>query len=148
MHPCSLIRAFVIHLLESIKSRLESWLICFYCLMDVLLQYCICSVAIPHGAVGWSVVCDCGIFWSYSLTFCHNWNFNCLACLCSWTGWFEPHFLRNPKTGFVASGLIYNKPYHKTLVLITYASSPGSDESTQIRVCTLSLEPSLLKYAK
>ena len=26
-------------------------------------------VSLPHGAVGWSVVCDCGISWSYSLTF-------------------------------------------------------------------------------
>ena len=25
-------------------------------------------VALPHGAVGWSAVCECGIFWSYSLT--------------------------------------------------------------------------------
>ena len=25
---------------------------------------------LPHGAMGWSVVCDCGISWSYSLTFC------------------------------------------------------------------------------
>ena len=23
---------------------------------------CKCSAALPHGAVGWSVVCDCGIF--------------------------------------------------------------------------------------
>ena len=23
----------------------------------------------PRGATGWSVVCDCGISWSYSLTF-------------------------------------------------------------------------------
>ena len=30
----------------------------------VVLQmscYCICSVALPHGVVGWSAVCDCGI---------------------------------------------------------------------------------------
>ena len=26
-----------------------------------------CSVSLPHGAVGWSPVCDCGISWSYSL---------------------------------------------------------------------------------
>ena len=26
-------------------------------------------VALPHGAVGWSVVCDCGISWSYSHAF-------------------------------------------------------------------------------
>ena len=25
---------------------------------------------LSHGAVGWSTVCDCGISWSYSLTFC------------------------------------------------------------------------------
>ena len=23
--------------------------------------YCKCSVTLPHGAVGWSAVCDCGI---------------------------------------------------------------------------------------
>ena len=29
----------------------------------VLQMYCYykCSMALPHGAVGWSVVCDCGI---------------------------------------------------------------------------------------
>ena len=38
----------------------------------VLQMYCYykCSVALPHGAVGWSAVCNCGISWSYSLTFC------------------------------------------------------------------------------
>ena len=24
----------------------------------------LCSVPLPHGAVGWSVLCDCGISWS------------------------------------------------------------------------------------
>ena len=24
----------------------------------------LCSLLLPHGAVGWSVVCDCGISWS------------------------------------------------------------------------------------
>ena len=24
-------------------------------------------MALPHGAMGWSAVCDCGISWSYSL---------------------------------------------------------------------------------
>ena len=32
--------------------------------------YCKCFVALPHGAMGWSEVCDCGISRSYSLTFC------------------------------------------------------------------------------
>ena len=27
----------------------------------------LCSVSLPHGAVGWSVVCCNGISWSYSL---------------------------------------------------------------------------------
>ena len=31
-------------------------------------DYC-CSVSLPLGAVGWSVVCDCGISWLYSLVF-------------------------------------------------------------------------------
>ena len=30
---------------------------------------CNCSLPLPRAAVGWSVVCDCGISWSYSLTF-------------------------------------------------------------------------------
>ena len=40
-------------------------------------MYCYykCSVALPHGAVGWSAVCDWGISWSYSLTF---WYYSCL----------------------------------------------------------------------
>ena len=31
--------------------------------LNVFLMYynSQCSVALPHGAVGWSVVCDCGI---------------------------------------------------------------------------------------
>ena len=33
--------------------------------------YSKCPVALPYGAVGWSAVCDCGVSWSYSLTFCH-----------------------------------------------------------------------------
>ena len=31
--------------------------------------YCKCHVALPHGAVGLSAVCDCGISGSYSLNF-------------------------------------------------------------------------------
>ena len=27
----------------------------------LLLSYYKCAVAVPHGAVGWSAVCDCGI---------------------------------------------------------------------------------------
>ena len=30
---------------------------------------CYRSLTLPRGVMGWYVVCDCGIFWSYSLTF-------------------------------------------------------------------------------
>ena len=30
------------------------------------------SVSLPHGTMGWSTVCDCGISWSYSRTFYPN----------------------------------------------------------------------------
>ena len=28
-----------------------------------------CSVALSHGAMGWSAICDCGISWSNSVAF-------------------------------------------------------------------------------
>ena len=34
-----------------------------------MLAKLIC-VALLRGAVGWSAKCDCGISWSYSLSFC------------------------------------------------------------------------------
>ena len=36
----------------------------------LMSYYCKCPVTVPHGAVGWSAVCDCGISCSYSLNFC------------------------------------------------------------------------------
>ena len=33
---------------------------------------CYCSVALPHGAVSWSAVCDCDISQSNSLAFLKN----------------------------------------------------------------------------
>ena len=33
---------------------------------------CYCYVALPHGAVDWSAVSDCGISWSYPLAFLHT----------------------------------------------------------------------------
>ena len=38
---------------------IESWLLCYHCLTDVLFYKC--SVTLPHGAMGCSAVCDCGI---------------------------------------------------------------------------------------
>ena len=33
----------------------------FFALTVIVIFDSQCSVALPHGAVGWSVVCDCGI---------------------------------------------------------------------------------------
>ena len=43
---------------------------CFVFIVLRMSCYYKCSIALPHGTVGWSVVCDCGISLSYSLTFC------------------------------------------------------------------------------
>ena len=51
----------------------------FYCRFSIFLKDpffsdycdCKCSVVLPFGDVGCSAVCDCGISWSYSLTY---WN--------------------------------------------------------------------------
>ena len=34
---------------------------CFACIVLQMSCYCKCSVALPHGAVGWCAVCGCGI---------------------------------------------------------------------------------------
>ena len=41
---------------------------CFTLGVFLMLCDCYCSVALPHGAVGWSAVCDCGISLIYSFT--------------------------------------------------------------------------------
>ena len=42
------------------EEERTAWLLkCFYCLTDVLLLHML--VTLPHGAVGWSVVCDYGV---------------------------------------------------------------------------------------
>ena len=40
---------------------------CFTLIMLLLSCGCCCSLSLHRGAVGWSVVCDCGISLSYSL---------------------------------------------------------------------------------
>ena len=51
----------------SLRRKRKSWLLCFFVLR--MSCYCKCSVALPHDAVGWSAVGDCGISRSYSHTF-------------------------------------------------------------------------------
>ena len=43
---------------------MESWNVVFLVSYD-----CYYSVALPHGAMGWPEVCDCGVFLSYSPTY-------------------------------------------------------------------------------
>ena len=40
---------------------------CFAFIVFPMSCYCKCSVTLPHGSVGCSAVCDCGISCSYSL---------------------------------------------------------------------------------
>ena len=35
---------------------------CFAFVVFQMSCYCNCFVALPHGTVGWSAVCDCGTF--------------------------------------------------------------------------------------
>ena len=53
-----------------LAKKQESRAGCFALIVFLMSCDCKCSVALPHGAVGWSAVCDCGISWSYALTFC------------------------------------------------------------------------------
>ena len=41
-------------------------------LVAVYLQSCDCKcfASLPHGVVGWSAVCDCGIFWTLMFKNC------------------------------------------------------------------------------
>ena len=51
-----------------------SWLLYFTCarvLVCVSLFYYI-LVSIPHGASGWSEICDCGISWACSFLFVYR----------------------------------------------------------------------------
>ena len=34
---------------------------CFAIIVLQMYCYCKCSVALPHGAAGWSALCECGI---------------------------------------------------------------------------------------
>ena len=65
------------HYFASILVLKSSWsrvrkAYCFAVIVWQMFCYYKCSLALLHGAVGLSAVCDCGISWSYSLTFERN----------------------------------------------------------------------------
>ena len=40
---------------------------CFTFIVFLMSSDCYCSLPLPHSALSWSAVCDCGISWLYSL---------------------------------------------------------------------------------
>ena len=73
MFSCALLSVVSSFAIISLGKRVLRWcaLIAFLMSFD-----CKCFVSLPHGAMGWSVVCDCGISWSYSLFSCDCAQFN------------------------------------------------------------------------
>ena len=55
------------------------------------------------------------LFEKCHISTCYKRNFNFLASLCSWGDWFESHFVRNSKAGFVATR-------HKLNISISFPS--------------------------
>ena len=45
---------------------------CFTLIVSLLSCGGLLFMSLPIDAVGWPAVCDCGIFWSYSLTHLHT----------------------------------------------------------------------------
>ena len=54
----------VLKLLSEEKSA-----VCFTLIVFLLLCGCYCSVSFPRDGMGWFVVHECDVCWSYSLTF-------------------------------------------------------------------------------
>ena len=61
-----------------------------------------CATAQPDQRLCYS------LFGKYHTYTSYKQNFNFLASLCSGPGWFESHLVGKPKTGFVASRLVYS----------------------------------------
>ena len=70
---CFVMKCLVpILVLQSSRGRIErerEKAGCFTLIVFLLSCDYSCSLALPHDAVGWSAVYECGIFWSYSHTF-------------------------------------------------------------------------------
>ena len=52
--------------LQSSWRERDGWLLYFNCVSDVMWLLVFCGMALPHGAMGWSAVCYCGYFLSYT----------------------------------------------------------------------------------
>ena len=52
----------------------------FGCLLELCFD-CLCSVSLPHDAVDWSAFYDCGISWSFSLTFWFDHSITTILCV-------------------------------------------------------------------
>ena len=59
---------YVLYSVAIILTR-KRQLVAFFFIVLWMSCYYKCPVALPHGAMDWSAACDCGIFYSYSLTF-------------------------------------------------------------------------------
>ena len=59
---------FSVHLFSFVVISTRKRAGCFTLIVFLLLRGCYCSVSLPHCAIGWYVVCDCGIFRPCSLT--------------------------------------------------------------------------------
>ena len=53
---------YFVYILVSNHIEEEGKAGCFAIIVLQMYCYCNCSVALPHGTVGWSAVCDCGFF--------------------------------------------------------------------------------------
>ena len=86
--------------IEYLSDQQRLWSICAYAQADLRLWWshiphcwkshvvAHMSVTLPHGAAGWSAVCDCGISWSYSLTFWPWWMI--VSFYIPWVNYTDP----------------------------------------------------------
>ena len=58
----------LVQLIRMGKYIRHRWVHLHLIVLNFLLScLCLCDLMhLPHGAMGWSVICECGIFWSYS----------------------------------------------------------------------------------
>ena len=47
----------------------EEELVALFSIVFVMSCGCLYSLPLPHSVAGWSLICDCGISWSYELIF-------------------------------------------------------------------------------